>query len=101
MMATPRGTCAPPCWSGHSQHPIEIIDKAIAIGAQERHAGGRIAQARLQFAALLTRFGKSGGERDRTAGTRRAKLGRHIDAGVAIDTDEGGIRRGRQIGEPR
>ena len=87
---------------GPQQRAVGIVDQPVAVRADDRHVAGSFDQRLLQilpFSLVMRGLAKTGREADGAAGTGRAQFAHHVDGEVAIDADEGSIRRVRQLRE--
>ena len=80
------------------QGPIHIVDEAIAVGPEEGHAPSGCNEALLQLGPLLARLLEARRKADRTTCSARRKLAHGLNGKVSVDSNEGRVGRGRQLG---
>ncbi len=79
------------------QSTVEIIDGTVAIGTEDRHVASSRDQGLLQLLAPAAGLPKAGCVADGTACSHGAELADDTDRELAVDGDEGCVRRLGQL----
>ncbi|MNM84340.1 hypothetical protein D3C81_964280 [compost metagenome] len=80
---------------------VQVVEQAIAVGAKQGHAAGRLQQALLQQTALLAALGKARGIADGATGAERGQFLDTLQGQFAVGGDEHRVRRTGQVCHPR
>ena len=85
------------------QRAVGIVDEPVAVRADDRHLARPPrpvrACSRSPSASSLPVSRKPGRKADRAAGAARGQLADDVDGEIAVDGDEGGVGRFRQVGD--
>ena len=71
---------------------VQVVERAEAVGPDQRHLAGRLDQPPLQLGPRGTDLGETGGVADAAAGPARGQRAHHLDARLGGHGDEGGVR---------
>ncbi|MNH38087.1 hypothetical protein D3C79_990680 [compost metagenome] len=72
---------------------VQVVEQAIAVGAEQGHVAGRRQQALLQQVALLAALGKARGIADGTPGTEGGQRLDAVQGQLTVGGDEHRVRR--------
>ena len=86
-----------PVLVGPERRAVEVVDEAVAVGAEDGHLARRLDEGRLEARSLLPRFGEARGVADRAPRPPGGERPHHLDGAVAPHPDEGGVRRLGQL----
>ena len=84
---------------GPQRHAVEIVDDAIAIGADERHVAAGGDELALERRPFLAGLGKAAGVDDRARRAERSEFADRGDRRLARRRDESRVRRARQFAD--
>ena len=100
-MATPapvRAEPPPPVLVRPQRRTVEEVDEPVAVRPDDRHLPRRLDQGALQRPAVA-RFEEARGVAHRAAGAHAREHADDLHRRVAVDPDEGRVRRGGQLGD--
>ncbi len=78
---------------------VQVVEQAVAVGAEQGHVASAGQQAALQGLALFAGFGEAGGVADGAAGIPGGQFGDGLNGQVAVGGDEHRVRPFGQLGD--